>query len=140
MARWNRAIPTEDKSVWRDPRVASAYVTSGLATDPTSSSRNPPSMRIPGAFRREHYEMARGKKFWDAHDLRAPTLYVRGTRDHWSRPEDLQALARDLTNATAHFVSIPNATHFVFLDRPERGRDVFMRIVLDFLSEDTARP
>jgi pimeloyl-ACP methyl ester carboxylesterase len=133
LAGWNRSIPTDDKSVWRDPRVATAYVTRGLATDPTSSSRNPPSMRIPGAFRREHYDIAHGKKFWDAHAIKAPTLYVRGTRDHWSRPEDLQALARDLTNAPAHFVSIPDATHFVFLDRPDHGRAQFMRVLMDFL-------
>jgi pimeloyl-ACP methyl ester carboxylesterase len=133
LAGWNRSIPTDDKSVWRDPRVANAYVVGGLATDPTSFSRTPPSMRIPGAFRREHYEIAHGKKFWDAHEIRVPTLYVRGTRDHWSRPEDLQALARDLTNALAQFVSIPDATHFVFLDRPEHGRKQFIQLLIEFL-------
>jgi pimeloyl-ACP methyl ester carboxylesterase len=134
LAGWNRSIPTEDKSTWRDPRVAEAYVRDGLATDPTSSSRNPPSMRIPGAFRLEHYEMARGKKFWDAHDIQAPTLYVRGTRDHWSRAADLDALKRDLTNAPAQFISIPDATHFVFLDRPDHGRTQFMKALLQFLA------
>lgn len=130
---WNRAIPTEDKTIWRDPRVADAYVREGLASDPLAFSRTPPAMRIPGAFRKEHFEMARGNKYWDAHNIRVRTLYVRGTRDHWSRPEDLEALKRDLTNAPADFRSIPDATHFVFLDRPERGRSAFLKLVLDFL-------
>jgi pimeloyl-ACP methyl ester carboxylesterase len=133
VAGWNRAIPTDDKTIWRDPRVVEVYVRDGLASDPTSLSRTPPAMRIPGAFRREHFEMARGKKFWDAHDIRVPTLYVRGTRDHWSRPEDLEALKRDLTNAKAAFQSIPDGTHFLFLDRPERGRSAFLQLILDFL-------
>ena len=130
---WNRAIPTDDKTIWRDPRVADAYVRDGLASDPLAVSRTPPAMRIPGAFRKEHFDMARGKKFWDAHDLGVPTLYVRGTRDHWSRPEDLEALQRDLTNAKAAFRSIPDGTHFLFLDRPEHGRSTFLELILDFL-------
>jgi pimeloyl-ACP methyl ester carboxylesterase len=90
-------------------------------------------MRIPGAFRKEHFEMALGKKFWDARDLRVRTLYVRGTRDHWSRPEDADALKRDLVNAPAFFQSIADGTHFLFLDRPEHGRTVFLKLILDFL-------
>jgi len=133
---WDRSIPADDKTLWRDARVAEAYVAQGLASDPTSSSRTPPSVRIPGAFRREHYEMARGRKFWEARDIKVPTLYVRGARDHWSRPEDLVALQRELTGAPGRFVTIPDATHFVFLDRPERGRVAFLRLVLDFLGAD----
>ena len=55
------------------------------------------------------------------------------TRDHWSRPEDLEALKRDLTNAKAAFRSIPDGTHFPFLDRPELGRSAFLQLILDFL-------
>ena len=77
--------------------------------------------------------MARGKKSWDAHDIRVQTLHVRGTRDHWSRPEDVEALKRDLINAPAFFRSISDGTHFPFLDRPEHGRTVFLKLVVDFL-------
>jgi pimeloyl-ACP methyl ester carboxylesterase len=133
LAGWNRAIPTEDKSLWRDPRVAETYVHDGLESDPESFSHKPPAMRIPGAFRNEHYEMARGRKFWDAKDITVATLYIRGGRDHWSRPEDLEALKRDLTSAPASFETIPDGTHFVFLDRPGRGRSAFLKTVFDFL-------
>jgi hypothetical protein len=53
-------------------------------------------VRIPGAFRKEHYLLSKGQKLWDACDLKVPVLYMRGSRDHWSRPEDLDAMKHDL--------------------------------------------
>src|SRR6266496_4001109 len=78
-------------SLWRGERQRSLGKV-GLASDPTSESRTPPSLRIPGVFRRDHYLLSKGQKFWDAHDLKVPVLYMRGSRDHWSRPEDLEAM------------------------------------------------
>lgn len=135
LAGWNRSIPGEDKSLWRDPRVAEAYVRKGLASDPMAFTRNPPSVCIPGAFRLEHLLMAQGKKFWDAKDIHVPTLVVRGQRDHWSRPDDCEALAKELVNAPeVQTLMIPNATHFFFLDRPEHGMRLLMRTLTAFLS------
>ena len=134
MADWDRAIPGGDKSQWRDPRVAVAYVKLALAGDATANTRTPSSIRIPGAFRKEHFEMSQGKKFWDAKDIRVPTLYVRGTLDDWSRPEDLQSLHAELVNAPQkQFVVIHDATHFLHLDRPEKGRAAFIQELLVFL-------
>jgi pimeloyl-ACP methyl ester carboxylesterase len=132
---WNRSIPNPKKEEWRDPRVAAAYVALGLASDPASGSRTPPSVRIPGAFRKDHYLVSKGQKFWDAHDLKVPVLYMRGSRDHWSRPEDLDAIKRDLAAlANSQFVTIPDGTHFLFLDRPEHGRTEMLRQIKEFLS------
>jgi pimeloyl-ACP methyl ester carboxylesterase len=131
---WNRSIPVANKSEWRDPRVAETYVTLGLASDPTSESRTPPSLRIPGAFRRDHYFLSKGQKFWDAHDLKIPVLYMRGSRDHWSRPEDLEAMKHDMREVPAsRFVTLPDGTHFLFLDRPEHGRTQMLREINEFL-------
>ena len=70
----------------------------------------------------------------DAHDLHVPVLYMRGARDHWSRPEDLEAMQRDLsTRAHSTFVTIPDGTHFLFLDRPEHGRTEMLRHIMEFL-------
>jgi len=130
MADWDRAIPGGDKSKWRDPRVAVAYVKLALADGSAAG------IRIPGAFRKEHFEMAQGKKFWDAKDIVVPTLYVRGTLDDWSRPEDLQALHAELANAPSkEFVVIHGATHFLHLDRPEKGRAAFLHETLRFLGK-----
>jgi pimeloyl-ACP methyl ester carboxylesterase len=134
MAEWDRDIPDGDKSKWRDPRVAAAYVKLALSEDATAHTRTPPGIRIPGAFRKEHFEMAQGKKLWDARDIRVPTLYVRGTLDHWSRPEDLQALHAELVNAPQkQFVVFHGSTHFLHLDRPEKGRAAFLQELLVFL-------
>jgi pimeloyl-ACP methyl ester carboxylesterase len=132
---WNRSIPVSNKDDWRDPQVAQAYVTLALASDPTSESRTPPSVRIPGAFRREHYLLSKGQKFWEAHELKLPVLYMRGSRDHWSRPEDLDAIKRDLTAAgVSKFATIADGTHFLFLDRPEHGRREMLKLIQEFVA------
>jgi pimeloyl-ACP methyl ester carboxylesterase len=136
LAAWNRSIPNEDKAEWRDPQVAAAYVALGLASDPTSETRKPPSARIPGGWRKDHYLLSKGRKFWDAHDLKTPVLYMRGSLDHWSRPEDLEAIRRGIsTTGNSRFVTIPNATHFLFLDRPEHGRTAMLKEIDGFLSK-----
>jgi pimeloyl-ACP methyl ester carboxylesterase len=134
VAQWNRTIPVEDKSQWRNPRVVETYQQAALASDPTSETRNPPSMRIPAAYRLESYNLSKGQKYWEAADITVPTLVLRGELDFWSRPEDLQALKAELTNAPrAETVTIPDGTHYLFNDRPERGRDRFIQEVLSFI-------
>jgi pimeloyl-ACP methyl ester carboxylesterase len=134
LANWNNAIPGDDKTSWRDPRVADAYVKETIDPDPTATTRTPPSACLPRGFQRDHFEMAHGKRFWSAEDVRAATLVVRGGRDHWSRPEDVAALRDGLRHAArVEILEIPDATHFVFLDRPERGHDVFVTRLIEFL-------
>lgn len=134
LRQWNQTIPVEDKSQWRDPSVAQAYQQQALQSDPTSGTRQPPSLRIPGTYRLESYNLAKGQKYWDARSIRVPTLVIRGERDFWSRSADLQALEVELVNAPRKkTMTIPNGTHYLFLDRPERGRDRFITEVLSFL-------
>jgi pimeloyl-ACP methyl ester carboxylesterase len=134
MAEWDGDIPVADKSKWHDSRVTVAYVRLALAGDVTANTRKPPSIRIPLAVFKEHFEMSQGKKLWDAKDIVVPTLYVRGTRDHWSRPEDLQALNAELVNAPSkEIVVIHDASHFLLLDRPEKGRAAFIQELLVFI-------
>lgn len=134
IANWTRNIPTEDKNQWRDPAVVKATQTLALENDPTSGTRQPPSIRVPGGFRLDAYNLSRGQKLWNAADIRVPTLFIRGDRDHWSRQADLQSLDAELVNAPRKkVVTIENGTHFLFLDRPERGRDRFITEVLSFL-------
>ena len=135
-ANWDRTIPVEDLSQWRDPAVALAYQRAAFEHDPTSHTRTPPSLRIPGAFRREAYYLSRGHKYWDAANIQVPTLIMRGEHDHWSRSVDVEVLAAELVNAPhVETVMIPGGTHFLFLDRPERGRDRFIQTVLAFLQD-----
>ena len=66
-------------------------------------------------------------------------LILRSGRDFWSRPEDPERLAEHLIQApAARVVALPEATHFVHLDRPERGRERFLAEVLAFLADGAA--
>src|SRR3954451_13603739 len=49
-ARWDGEIPVQDKTQYREPGVAEAFWSECMASDPTSSSRNPPSLRAPTAW------------------------------------------------------------------------------------------
>jgi pimeloyl-ACP methyl ester carboxylesterase len=131
---WDRNIPVEKKAEWRDPVVAEAYVAAALASDPTSATRTPPSFRAPCGALEDTFYLATGRQLWDASLIRAPTLVLRSGLDFWSRPEDARRLAEHLVHAPrAEGMELEGATHFVHLDRPERGRARFLSTLLAFL-------
>jgi pimeloyl-ACP methyl ester carboxylesterase len=133
---WDRSIPAADKTLWRDPAVADAYVREALASDPDSRRRTPPAMRVPSGFQLDSYRMSRGWRPWEASAVRAATLIVRGELDFWSRDDDVTALERELVGAArVEIERIPQATHYLMLDRPERGRQQFLDRCLAFLSD-----
>jgi len=131
---WDFAIPGQDKSQWRDPEVLKAYQEAAIASDPTSVSRYPPSFRAPSGAMADSFELASGRKLWDANRMTSHVLLIRSVNDFWSRPEDVTMLRKDLTRAASvQVVNIDNATHYVHLDRRERGRGEFMSAVTRFL-------
>ena len=128
---WNQTIPIDNKYAWRDPAVAETYARLTIESDPTHLDRDPPSVRTPTGFQRDSFRQSHGHRFWEASAITADVLIIRGDLDFWSRPEDVDALAADLTNArSVEVVRIPDGTHFAFIDRPERGR----KAVLDALN------
>jgi pimeloyl-ACP methyl ester carboxylesterase len=134
LRRWDASIPSADKTEWRDSAVADAYVQQTLITDPTSSTRNPPSVRIPIGYQVDAFNLSLGRQLFPANDIQVPVLIIRGELDFWSRPVDLTALARDLVNSPeVHTVTIKNGTHYLFLDRPDRGRSQFIAETMKFI-------
>ncbi|ALA20053.1 MULTISPECIES: alpha/beta fold hydrolase [unclassified Chelatococcus] len=133
---WDNSIPVPDKASWRDERVKQAYVEAALASDPTSQSREPPSFRSPSGAMADSFELATGKRQWSASALSMPVLVLRSEADFWSRPEDALAIAGEAPQAER--VTIPNATHFVHLDRSESGRAAFLSAVTRFLAPSAA--
>ncbi|MGK5673291.1 alpha/beta fold hydrolase [Micromonospora sp. URMC 106] len=132
---WDDSIPSQDKSAWRDPRVVDAYVRAALDSDPTSGSRSPASFRAPSGAVEDSFYLATGRQLWDASLITAPTLILRSARDFWSRPQDPQVLTRHLTRAEeVRSVELDDATHYVHLDRAERGRSQFLTEVTRFLA------
>jgi|HubBroStandDraft_4_1064222.scaffolds.fasta_scaffold05507_4 pimeloyl-ACP methyl ester carboxylesterase len=131
---WDRSIPEVDKTQWRDPAVAAAYVAAALASDPQSASHQPPAFRAPMGAIEDSFYQAVGRRIFDASSMTSDTLVVRSERDFWSRPEDASAFIHDAVRTSSiRLLSLPEATHFVHLDRPERGRDRLLRELEVFL-------
>lgn len=132
-ARWEGEIPIENKDDYRDPGVADAFNQAAMATDPTSDTRDPPSLRAPNGVLEDTFQQATGRRIWNASSIYVPTLVIAGEFDTWSYPEDRATLMRDLTNAPVKKeVVIPDATHFVLF---EKNRDRFFSEIEDFLEE-----
>lgn len=132
-ARWNGEIPVENKDEYREPGVPAAFWSECMATDPTSNSRNPPSLRAPNGVLEDSFYQATGRPLWNAANIYAPTLVIAGAYDTWSFAEDRAGLMRDLVHAPSKkSVLIPDATHFVLF---EKNRMMFFEEILKFLKE-----
>jgi pimeloyl-ACP methyl ester carboxylesterase len=70
---------------------------------------------------------------WDVSFITVPTLVIASERDFWSRPEDRDLLMAYLVHAPVkRLVTIPDATHFVHLDRNQHGRQQFLDALIQF--------
>ncbi|MGL6234656.1 MAG: alpha/beta fold hydrolase [Segniliparus sp.] len=133
---WDASIPDKDKNAWHDPAIIESYKAAALASDPTSHDRTPPSFRAPSGAMYESYLIATGHQQWDASAITAKVLLSHSEFDFWSRPEDIAKLHSQLNHAArVEILEVPKATHYVHLDRPEHGRDIFLSAVVAFLNE-----
>ncbi len=115
------------KDSFYDPTIAKAYAETAVGFYPDSL------LEVPGGYRVEAFYTAQGKGLWHARDIRVPILCIRAERDTWSRPEDMKALEEHLVNAPKKkFVVLPEATHHVFLSRPEEGRAQLISEIVAF--------
>ena len=131
---WTRTIPVAEKESWRDPNVEQSYrkVASSFGADTTV-------MKVPGGYREESFYMSLGKKYWDAKAITVPSLIIRTELDFWSRPEDLKAIEQDMRHAPgSEFLTIPG-THYVFLDKPDRGKQQLINAITAFIETDVKR-
>ena len=129
--RWDGEIPVADKAEYRDPAVPAEFWKACLATDPTSNTRSPPSLRAPNGVLEDSFYQAIGERMWHASNIYAPTLVIAGQFDTWSFPEDRAGLMKDLVHAPVKkSVLIPDATHFVLF---EKNREMFFDEVQKFL-------
>lgn len=131
--RWDGEIPLEDKSQYRDRDVQVAFNEAALATDPTSKTRNPRSLRAPNGVLEDTFYQETGRGLWNAANIYVPTLVIAGEYDTWSYPEDRELLMRDLVHAPVKkSVLIKDATHFVIF---EKHRMELFNETLAFLKE-----
>lgn len=118
-ASWDGQIPVADKTQFRDQSVVDAYNAAILATDPTSGTRSPPSIRAPNGTLEDIFLAATGRPVWSASSIYVPVLLVAGEFDNYSFPVDREGLMRELTNAPdKRNVTVKNATHFMLFEKP----------------------
>ncbi|MGS2585904.1 alpha/beta hydrolase [Streptomyces hebeiensis] len=133
-ARWDSGLSDDDPDARRDPAVRDAYRSAALSADPTSGTRMPPAFRNPTGPLVDAFHLAQGRPSYDAGRIRARTLLLRAERDFWSRPGDGDRLARRLVNARDVRVrTLPEANHYVHLERPRYGRDLLLDEIREFL-------
>src|SRR5262249_35800124 len=131
--RGNGETPVANKDEYRDPAVPAAFWNDCMATDPTSNSRNPASLRAPNGVLEDSFYQATGRPLWSASNIYVPTLTIAGAYDTWSFAEDREGLMRELVHAPVkRNVLIPDATHFVLF---EKNRFRFFEEILKFLQE-----
>jgi pimeloyl-ACP methyl ester carboxylesterase len=107
-----------------------------LASDPSSPSRHPTSLRAPNGGLEDSFYQAIGRPLYVGSSIVGRVLIVRSGNDFWSRPEDAETLANHLDNAKqVSVLTLSNATHFVHLDRAERGRAALIDAILAFLAK-----
>jgi pimeloyl-ACP methyl ester carboxylesterase len=132
-ARWDGEIPVKDKLQYRDAGVAEAFWEECMASDPTSKTRNPPSLRAPNGVLEDTFLQSTGRRIWNASSIYVPVLVIAGEYDTWSFPEDRDGLVRDLTNAPVKkHVLIRDSSHFTLFEKP---RFQFFTEILNFLNE-----
>ncbi|MGR3660449.1 MAG: alpha/beta hydrolase [Paracoccaceae bacterium] len=131
---WDNQIPMEDKDAWRDPAILAAFEQALIDGDPTTMDRTPPSYRSPNGMLEDSFQMGMGNKLVHASQVYARVMVISPEYDRWCRKEDIAALREDLVHSPEFRVWEPkNTTHYILLDRPERGRDDLLVEIGDFL-------
>lgn len=131
---WDRYVPVDDKDSWRDPAMVKAFEQALIDGDPGTLKHNPPAYRSPNGMVEDTFYMGRGHKLMHASQVYARTMIIRPELDFLCRPGDVTALKADLVNAEEVRVYEPkNTTHYLIVDRPERGRAEAVAEILDFI-------
>ena len=125
---WDQQIPIADKAAWRDPAMLEAFREALLDGDPTARDRNPPTYRSPNGMLEDLFLMgATGQKLFHASQIYCPVFIVNPEYDALCRDTDMAVFIEDLCHApeVIHWQA-SNCTHYLMLDRPERGRSEFL--------------
>ncbi|UWX61783.1 alpha/beta hydrolase [Chryseobacterium oranimense] len=127
---WTNTIPVEDKADWRSPVVEKAYKDQACTY---GSDKN--IFKVPAGFQEESFYMALGKKYWDAKDLTVPAMIIRSEYDFWSRSIDLNAFKNDFPKYIHSRFETINGTHYLFLDKDDKGKTELIDLILRFIQE-----
>jgi len=89
-----------------------------VASDPTSGTRTPPSVQVPGGPDADAADAWSGKFLYDPSKIKAPTLIIRGEWETITKDEDAHWLYKALTDVPLkRDVVISRATHVMHLEK-----------------------
>nr|WP_294944359.1 alpha/beta fold hydrolase [uncultured Mucilaginibacter sp.] len=127
---WKTGTTEADTTIKADSAIIKAFAKSAV------SFNEEHLLKTPGGFRKESFYMADGRKYWDAKDITVPTLIIRGDRDFWSRPVDVDTFYNELISApNKKKVIITGGGHFVFLDTQGNGRRKLLIAINNFVKK-----
>ncbi|WP_373356188.1 alpha/beta hydrolase [Pseudoroseicyclus sp. CXY001] len=131
---WDRQVPIDDKDAWRDPAMVKAFSQALLDGDPTSYDRDPPTYRSPNGMLEDLFYMAAGERLFHANQVYCKVFIINPELDTLCQDSDMEVLIADLKNAedVVHY-NPPNTTHYLILDRPDRGRSELLARMADYL-------
>jgi alpha-beta hydrolase superfamily lysophospholipase len=110
-----------------------AWAATYLQSDPTSRSRNPPTVRAPTGFQADTAAIASGRYPFDPQAIKVPTLLVMGEMDEIATFAGAQWLLKSLRQAPERrLVIIGRGSHTIQFEA-ERGQ--LYRVFSDFLLE-----
>jgi pimeloyl-ACP methyl ester carboxylesterase len=102
-----------------------------LASDPTSSMREPPSVRVPNGPVAAMIDAWTGKLAYDPAGVKSPLFVIRGDWDTWSTEQDAHWLFSAATSSPEKkYVEVAEATHLLQF---EKNREVMYRATNEFL-------
>lgn len=132
---WNNHIPIENKDEWRDPAMFQAFRQALIDNDPRSGEFDPPQYRSPNGMLEDLYTMGgRVETLFSATQIYCKVMMVAAEHDDLCQPADMHAFMDDLVNAEeVVYWRQPNTTHYIILDRPERGRTAMLERMDTFL-------
>lgn len=104
-----------------DPVMFDAWAKAYLATDPQSSSRTPPAVRVPAGFFASFAAMNRsGSLPYDPGKIKTPTLVIQGEWDAVAPPASGLWVYERLASPLKRYVILSRAGHRVHLERNRR--------------------
>jgi len=115
--RFSGWAPTNESPVL-EKRYFDVLGATYIASDPTSKTRIPPSVQVPGGPDADLADAWSGKFLYDPAKITAPTLIIRGEWETITTDEDAHWLYNALTNVPLkRDVLISRATHVMHLEK-----------------------
>jgi pimeloyl-ACP methyl ester carboxylesterase len=129
--RFTEDVPQGHPPVLLD-RHFRPWAASYIATDPSSQTRDPPSVATPNGPAADITAAWRGKLAYDPGAIRAPTLIVRGEWDNLVQDTDAAWLRTQMPNAqVVRDIKIKQGSHLMHL---EESRHALHQASIDFLT------